>query len=77
MLLLLTGLGLACLPKIALGVLIVAFFLLIIWLIITKLVGKYWPEVASWAGWVILVIVLIIVLYLLVQFYQSGVGWIC
>jgi len=71
------GIGLACLPKLALAVFIIAVFLLIIWLIVTKVLGKYWPEVAGWAGWILLILILIIILYLLVQFYQYGLAWAC
>lgn len=67
------GLGLACLPKIAFGLLIIALFLLIVWLI----VGKLAPAYASYVNWVILIIVLIIVLYALVEIYSNGLQWAC
>lgn len=73
LLLLAGGIGLACLPKIAFGLLIIALFLLIVWLI----VGKLAPAYASYVNWVILIIVLIILLYVLVQAYQGGLQSIC
>lgn len=71
--LLLAGLGLACLPKIALGLLIIALFLLITYLI----VGKLAPAYATYVNWVVLIVVLIILLYVLVQAYSGGLHAIC
>lgn len=73
MTLLLAGVGLACLPKIAFALLIIALFLLIVWLI----VGKLAPAYASYVNWVILILVLIILLYVLVQLYQGGLPMLC
>lgn len=73
MTILFAGLGLACLPKIAFGLLIIGLFLLIVWLI----VGKLAPAYATYVNWVILIIVLIILLYVLVQLYSGGLGVLC
>lgn len=73
-LLLLTGLGIACLPKLLFSALILALALVILWLIISKVVPA---EFQSIAKWVILVVILIAVLLVLIQIYQFGLGWVC
>lgn len=74
MLMLLAGLGIACLPKLLLAALIIALFLYILWLILGRVVPA---EFQSTAKWVIVVILLIIVLVVLIQIYQSGLSWVC
>lgn len=74
MLILLTGIGIACLPKILLAALIIALFLLVLWLIISRVAP---PEFQSVAKWVILIIILIVLLIVLIQIYQYGLNWIC
>lgn len=71
---LLIGLGIACLPKLLFALLIIALALLILWLIISKVVPA---EFQSIAKWVILVVVLIVLLLVLIEIYQSGLGWLC
>jgi len=77
MILLLAGLGLSCLPTIALALLAIGIFLLIVWLIVAKLIGKFWPEAAEYARWIILIALLLLVLIFVVNIYQSGWQWIC
>ncbi len=72
--LLLTGIGLACLPKILFGLLIIAVFLFILYVIINKVVPT---EYRSTANWITVVVVLIIILWALIQLYQYGAGWLC
>ena len=74
MTLLLAGISLACLPTLLFGALIIALFLLILWLIISKVVPA---EFQSIAKWVILVVLLIVLLVVLIQVYQYGLNWVC
>lgn len=75
MLLLLTaGIGIACLPKILIGALIIALFLYILWIILSKVVP---PEFQATAKWAILVVLLIVLLIVLIQLYQYGLNWAC
>lgn len=74
MLLLLAGIGIACLPKLLLAALIIALALYILWLILGRVVPT---EFQATAKWVILVVLLIVVLIVLIQIYQSGLSWVC
>lgn len=74
LLLLLAGLSLACLPKLLLGALVIALFLFILWLIISKVVPA---EFQSTAKWVLLVVLLIVLLVVLIQLYSEGLSWVC
>lgn len=73
MILLLVGLGLACLPTILVWALIVVVFLLILWLILSKLPAP----INAYAQWIVLVVALILLLILLIQFAQGGVHTLC
>lgn len=71
--LLLAGLGLSCLPTLLIWALIVVVFLLILWLILSKLP----PPISGYAQWIVLVIALILLLILLIQFAQGGIHTLC
>lgn len=73
-LMILAGLGLACLPKLLFGLLIIALALWILWMILGKVVPA---EFQSTARWVIVVVLLIVLLLVLIQIYQSGLNWLC
>lgn len=68
------GIGLACLPKLLIAALIIALFLYILWLIISKVAPA---EFQATTKWVILVILLIVLLIVLIQLYQNGLQWVC
>lgn len=72
--LLLAGLSLACLPQLLFGALIIALFLFILFLILGKVVPV---EYQATVRWVIVVVLLIVLLMVLIQLWQSGLGWIC
>lgn len=68
MLNLLTGLSLAALPTILLWVLIIALFLLLLFMILSKV-----PEpIGSLAKWIVLVVGGIILLWILIAFARGG-----
>jgi len=73
MFLLIAELGLACLPTLLIWALIIVVFLLILWLILSKLP----PPISGYAQWIVLVIALILLLVMLIQFAQGGLGAIC
>lgn len=72
--LLLASLSLTCLPQLLIGALVIALFLFILWLIISKVVPA---EFQATAKWVLLVILLIVLLVVLIQLYTHGLNWIC
>lgn len=74
MALLSAGVGLACLPHILLGALIVALFLLILWFILSHILP---PPYQPYVNWTVVVVVLIVLLIVLVQIYQTGLQWVC
>jgi len=74
MFLLFAGLSLACLPKLLIGALIVALFLYILFLIVSKVAPAEYQSIVKW---VILVVLLIVLLIVLIQIYQYGLNWAC
>lgn len=74
MILLLAGLSLTCLPKLLFGALIIALFLFVLYLIISKVVPAEFQATVKWA---LLVILLIVLLIVLIQIYQYGLNWVC
>jgi hypothetical protein len=72
--LLLAGLGLGCLPHLLLGALIVALFLLILWLICSHVLP---PPYQPYVNWTIVIVLLILLLIILIQIYQFGLAWVC
>lgn len=73
-LLLLTGIGIACLPKILIAALIIALFLLILWLICSRILPEPWRP---YANAVVLIVLLIVLLVVLIQIYSYGLNWVC
>ena len=72
--LLMAGMGLACLPHLLLGALIVALALLILWFILSHILP---PPYQSYVNWTLVVLVLILLLFILIQIYQYGLAWVC